>query len=85
LALAMQIAKSLARLRFFFTMTLDRSDLARRLTVVRQPRRLPAVLSVEEVTLLFPAAPGPKYKAALATAYGARRANAGRASLSNCR
>src|SRR5438093_1363659 len=29
-------------------MTLDRPDLARRLTVVRQPRRLPAVLSVEE-------------------------------------
>jgi integrase len=29
------------------------------------------VLSVEEVTLLLQAAPGPKYKAALATAYGA--------------
>ena len=27
------------------------------LTVVRQPRRLPAVLSVEEVTLLLQAAP----------------------------
>jgi integrase/recombinase XerD len=51
--------------------TLDRPDLARRLTVVREPRRLPAVLSVEEVTLLLQAAPGPKYKAAFATAYGA--------------
>jgi integrase/recombinase XerD len=51
--------------------TLDRADLARRLTIVREPRRLPAVLSVEEVTLLFEAAPGPKYKAAFATAYGA--------------
>jgi integrase/recombinase XerD len=51
--------------------TLDRPDLARRLTIVREPRRLPAVLSVEEVTLLLQAAPGPKYKAALATAYGA--------------
>jgi site-specific recombinase XerD len=51
--------------------TLDRPDLARRLTVVREPRRLPAVLSVEEVTLLLKAAPGPKYKAALGTAYGA--------------
>jgi len=29
------------------------SDLARRLTVVPQPRRIPAVLSVEEVTLLL--------------------------------
>ncbi len=35
-------------LRFFFTVTLDRPELARRLTVVRQSRRLPAVLSVEE-------------------------------------
>ncbi len=38
--------------------------IARRLTVVRQPQRLPAVLSVAEVTLLLQAAPGPKYKAA---------------------
>ena len=59
-------------MRFFFTVTLDRPpDLARRLTVVREPRRLPAVLSVEEVTLLLQAAPGPKYTAAFATAYGA--------------
>jgi hypothetical protein len=65
------INSGVAALRFFFTVTLDRPDLARRLTVVREPRRLPAVLSVEEVTLLLQAAPGPKYKAALATAYGA--------------
>ena len=65
------INTAVSALRFFFTVTLDRPDLARRLTVVRQPRRLPAVLSVEEVTLLLQAAPGPKYKAAFATAYGA--------------
>jgi len=58
-------------LRFFFTVTLDRPDLARRLTVVRQPRKLPPVLSAEEVARLLDAAPGPKYKAALGTAYGA--------------
>ena len=52
-------------------MTLDRPDLARRLTVVPYPRRIPAVLSVEEVTLLLRAATAPKYKAAFATAYGA--------------
>jgi site-specific recombinase XerD len=51
--------------------TLDRPDLARRLTVVPQPRRIPTVLSVEEVTLLLQAASAPKYKAAFATAYGA--------------
>ena len=62
---------AVSALRFFFTVTLDRPDLARRLTVVPQPRRIPAVLSVEEVTLLLRAASGPKYKAAFATAYGA--------------
>src|ERR1700720_2671514 len=65
------VNSAVSALRFFFTVTLDQPDLARRLTVVRQPRRLPAVLSVEEVTLLLQAAPGPEYKAALATAYGA--------------
>jgi len=65
------INSAVAALRFFLTVTLDRPDLARRLTVVREPRRLPAVLSVEEVTLLLQATPGPKYKAAFATAYGA--------------
>jgi integrase/recombinase XerD len=62
---------AVSALRFFFTVALDRPDLARRLTVVPQPRRIPAVLSVEEVTLLLRAASGPKYKAAFATAYGA--------------
>jgi site-specific recombinase XerD len=62
---------AVSALRFLFTVTLDRPELARRLTVVRQPRRLPSVLSVEEVALLLQAAPGPKYRAAFATAYGA--------------
>ena len=62
---------AVSALRFLFTVTLDRPELARRLTVVRQPRRLPSVLSVEEVALLLQAAPGAKYKAAFATAYGA--------------
>jgi site-specific recombinase XerD len=65
------INSAVAALRFLFTVTLDRPDLARRLTVVRQPRKLPEVLSGEEVALLIEAAPGPKYKAAFATAYGA--------------
>ena len=36
------INSAVSALRFFFTVTLDRPDLARRLTVVRQPRKLPA-------------------------------------------
>src|SRR5258706_145524 len=62
---------AVSALRFFFTVTLDRPDLARRLTVVPYPRRIPAVLSVEEVTLLLRSASARKYKAAFATAYGA--------------
>jgi site-specific recombinase XerD len=62
---------SVSALRFLFTVTLDRPDLSRRLVLVRQPRKLPAVLSVEEVGRLLEAAPGPKRKAALGTAYGA--------------
>ena len=65
------INSAVSALRFFFTVTLDRPDLARRLTIVPYPRRIPAVLSVEEVTLLLRAATAPKYKAAFATAYGA--------------
>jgi hypothetical protein len=47
----LSINSAVSALCFFFTVTLDRPDLARRLTVVPQPRRIPAVLSVEEVTL----------------------------------
>src|SRR3954447_20967706 len=65
------INSAVSALRFFFTVTLDRLDLARRLALVRQPRKLPLVLSLEEVTRLLEAAPGPKDKAALGTAYGA--------------
>ena len=62
---------SVSALRFFFTVTLDRPDLSRRFVIVRYPRRLPTVLSVEEVGRLLEVAPGPKYRAALGTAYGA--------------
>src|SRR6202162_2919774 len=60
-----------AALRFFFTVTLDRPEMARPLTFVREPRKIPAVLSLEEIARLLEAAPGPKYKAALSAAYGA--------------
>ena len=52
-------------------MTLDRPEMARHLTFVREPRRIPVILSLEEIARLLEAAPGPKYKAALSAAYGA--------------
>ena len=65
------INSTVSALRFFFNVTLDRPDAARHLTVVHQPRKLPVVLSPEEVARLLEAAPGLKYKAALSVAYGA--------------
>jgi site-specific recombinase XerD len=64
---------SAVALRFFFTVTLGRANLAAQLTRVHYPRRLPRVLSPDEVARLIEAAPGPglKYKAALSVAYGA--------------
>src|SRR3978361_727085 len=38
------INTSVSALRFFFTVTLDRPDLSRRLVIVRYPRKLPNVL-----------------------------------------
>jgi len=58
-------------LRFFFKVTLDQPQTTRRLVFVYEPRKLPRVLSPEEVWRLLEAAPGPKYKAALSIAYGA--------------
>ena len=65
------INSTVSALRFFFTVTLGRADAARHLTFVHEPRKLPVVLSPEEVARLLEAAPGVKYKAALSVAYGA--------------
>ena len=62
---------AVAALRFFFTTTCGRPEMARHLRLVKQPQKLPVVLTPEEVLLLLKAAPGPKYKAALGVAYGA--------------
>src|ERR1700723_1917003 len=51
-------------LRFFFTNTIDRPDLARKLIRVAHPRNLPVVLSRDEVARLLAAPPRPKHKAA---------------------
>ena len=58
-------------LRFFFSITLDRYELRKPLFRVEQPRKLPTVLTQEEVARLLDARSGAKYKAALSVAYGA--------------
>jgi len=62
---------TVSALRFFFRVTLKRHDIVEHTTFIRAPRKLPVVLSPEEVARLLNAAPGLKYKAALSVAYGA--------------
>ena len=60
-----------AALRFFFTTTIDRPDLSRRLIRTPYPRKLPTVLSPDEVARLLAATTCIKHRAAVAVAYGA--------------
>jgi integrase/recombinase XerD len=65
------INHSLTALRFLFLVTLRKPAIVLDMPFVWEPRRLPVVLSPEEVARLLDAAPGLKYKAALSVAYGA--------------
>ena len=65
------INASITGLRFFFEVTLDDHQALRKMRTVRSPRKLPVVLSPDEVRRLLEATTSVKYKAALATAYGA--------------
>ena len=62
---------AITALRFFFEVALGRGELMAKMSHVRVPRKLPVVLSPEEVERLLDAAPGLKHKAALSVAYGA--------------
>lgn len=60
-------------LRFFFSMTCGREEMKRYMQFRQEPRKLPIVLSVEEISAVLASAPGPglKYRAALSIGYGA--------------
>ncbi|NCF83491.1 MAG: tyrosine-type recombinase/integrase [Proteobacteria bacterium] len=58
-------------LKFFFETTLQRPEAMAKMSHVYQPRKLPLVLSLEEVTRLLQHAGSVKYQAALGVAYGA--------------
>lgn len=60
-----------AALRFFFTHTLDRPDLARKLVRAAHARKIPVVLTLEEMKRLLEATTCLKHQAALSVAYGA--------------
>ncbi len=60
-------------LRFFFGMTCDREEMKKYMQFRTEQRKLPIVLSFEEVSAVLASAPGPglKYRAALGIGYGA--------------
>jgi integrase/recombinase XerD len=62
---------TITALRFLFETTLGAPERMAKMSTVREPRKLPVVLSVEEVTRLLDAAPNLKARAALSVAYGA--------------
>ncbi|MEQ1641197.1 MAG: site-specific integrase [Novosphingobium sp.] len=62
---------AVSALRFFYSRTLDRPDLTRKLHRVKHPRALPTVLSREEVTRMLDATTRIKHQAILSVAYGA--------------
>jgi integrase len=68
-----KINATVAALRFFFRVTLDRPDLGRHLSTIHEPRKAPVILSPDEMARFLEAAPGIKYKAALRLWRGAAR------------
>src|SRR5438093_2193596 len=65
------INRNVSALRFFFRVTLKRYAIVEHTHFIHELRKLPVVLSAEEVVRLLDAAPGLKYRAALSVAYGA--------------
>lgn len=65
------INATITGLHFFYRYTMQRSDLSRVLRTVKVARKIPDILSREEVKRLIDATRHIKYKAALSVAYGA--------------
>jgi site-specific recombinase XerD len=62
---------AMVALRFFFRVTMKRPEAIDYIPIVRQPQRLPVVMTPQEVASLLEAAPGLKWRTALSVAYGA--------------
>jgi site-specific recombinase XerD len=65
------INATVTALRFLFEVTLDRQRVVDKLKTVPVPRKLPIILSRDEVSWLLAATVSLKYKAAFSIAYGA--------------
>lgn len=61
--------QTVCALRFFYGVTLGRSDLPERIAYARTPRKLPVVLSADEVVGFLQAVKGTRNRVALMTTY----------------
>jgi len=68
---AISLNANLTGLKFLFETTLDHPELMAKMHSVHEPRKLPVVLSREEVARLLAAAENLKHQTALSVAYGA--------------
>jgi site-specific recombinase XerD len=63
--------QTVCALRFFYGVTLGHGEIPERIPYAREPRKLPVVLSADEVVRFLEAIPSLKTRAALTTAYAA--------------
>lgn len=63
--------QTVCALRFFYGVTLDRAEIPERIAYARTPRKLPAILSADEVVRFLEAVPSLKARTALTTVYTA--------------
>jgi site-specific recombinase XerD len=63
--------QTVCALRFFYGVTLGHGEIPERIPYAREPRKLPLVLSADEVVRFLEAVPSLKTRAALTTAYAA--------------
>src|SRR4029077_184842 len=63
--------QTVCALRFFYGVTLGHGEIPERIPYAREPRKLPSVLSADEVVRFLEAVPSLKARTALTTAYAA--------------
>jgi integrase/recombinase XerD len=63
--------QTVCALRFFYGVTLGHGEIPERIPYAREPRKLPVVLSADEVVRFLEAVPSVKTRTALTTAYAA--------------
>src|SRR5271168_1454050 len=63
--------QTVCALRFFYGVTLGQPEIPERIVYARQPRKLPVVLSADEVVRFLEAVPSLRTRASLTTAYAA--------------